>query len=475
MAHRFSVLLAVGALALVAVAGGLLASSRSVSDVVSSVVSTVTSPQTSDEAYTAGAAACSLTGTPGEALWSYEAGGGFGGSVAINGNILYFGTFHEGSNFYALREDGTLLWKTDIGMSVESSPALGPDGTIYADTFIPSGGSRSQATFQGFTRQQLRGTIALDPADGTILWGSGNPENGSDGAPAVSADGTVVYAATVTNAKLASKDPSVKKTGGMAYAFDAKTGEVIWSIPTRGWGFASPAVSPIDGTIYFGTESDAGTSAAYGGKGGVGELLAVAPDGEVLWTYQTDSEIGGSPNLLEDKGEEFIVFRTQLGVVYRLDRDGDLMWKTDLEAQGLGTTVLGSDNARVYVTTAKGPGENNAQLIAIDSATGEVAWGYRFSNAAATPIVGDKAVYVISEEGEFIAVSEEGEELWTLELNSPIHTGHIALNSCGVAYVLTDDGMVHAVQTESSGLSPTSSWPSYRATERASGLPNGEY
>lgn len=427
---------------------------------------------TLDEELPMAANTCSLSGEVGKELWSFEAGGSFGGSVAIAGDTLYFGTFHDGSSFYALREDGSLIWKSDIGMSVESSPALGPDGTIYVNTLIPEGESRSQATFHGFTRQELRGTLALDSTDGAILWGSGNPENGSDGSPAVSSDGTTVYAATVTNVKMASRDPSIEKTGGMAYAFDSKTGEILWSIPTPGWGFASPAVSPIDGTIYFGTESDAEKSAAYGGQGGVGQLMAISPEGEVLWIYETESEVSGSPNLLEEGIKESIIFRTQLGVIYKLNREGDLIWKTDLGAEGLGTTVLGSNNDRVYVTTAKGSGKYSSSLVALDAETGEVEWSTRFANASATPVVGDSGVYVLSEEGEILAFSEEGEALWSLALNDPVYTGHLAMNSCGVIYVLSEGGTVHAVQTESSGLSPTSSWPSYRATEPASGLPN---
>ena len=73
----------------------------------------------------------------GQLLWSTKpegASGHFNASPAIDENDnLYVGTkSNMESKFYAIKSDGTLLWKRDIGADMYTSPLLGDDNTVYA-------------------------------------------------------------------------------------------------------------------------------------------------------------------------------------------------------------------------------------------------------------------------------------------------------------------------------------------------------
>lgn len=419
---------------------------------------------------------CDSSAQVGEVLWTYDIDGDIYGTAAIDGDRVYIGAMN-GKTFYAFKNTGELLWKSETGMSVESSPAVGPDGTIYANTILKRESETADRRYLaerygGFSVNELQGTIALSPDDGEVLWAS-HSVSGSDGSPAVTEDGERIYAGVVHNVKMRALDPDLDPPGKKFYAFDAKTGETIWEIDTKGWVFSSPAISPLDGTVYVGAADDTRSGTSYGGKGGAGEFFAISKDGKVKWKISSDSEFGASPAIFFEDGEEYVIARTQQGHIYKLDREGDVVWERDLKVSGLGSPVLGADNKLIYLTTGNGlhtPYGN--QLLALWSHTGEIAWTHTLSEGGGSPAVGDKGVYVLSHAGEFIAFSEEGEEMWKVELGDTVVQGSVALNACGVAFVGTEHGTFTAIQTESDSLSKTSSWPKYRADERATGNPN---
>jgi hypothetical protein len=65
------------------------------------------------------AAACTVTGTTGEILWSTELGRGvFSGQPAIDGNVSYIASFLEDSTLYKLQDSGEIIWQKDIGLQM---------------------------------------------------------------------------------------------------------------------------------------------------------------------------------------------------------------------------------------------------------------------------------------------------------------------------------------------------------------------
>jgi outer membrane protein assembly factor BamB len=81
----------------------------------------------------------------GRLIWSIKPEGiigFFNASPAIDGddNIYIGSKANEYSKFFAIRPDGTLLWRRDVGADLYNSPLLGDDDTIYVGSeTLPNG------------------------------------------------------------------------------------------------------------------------------------------------------------------------------------------------------------------------------------------------------------------------------------------------------------------------------------------------
>ena len=68
--------------------------------------------------------------TPGTMKWAFTTGDWVDSSPAIGPDgTIYIGS--EDNKLYAINPDGTEKWAFNTGGNVNSSPAIGPDGTIY--------------------------------------------------------------------------------------------------------------------------------------------------------------------------------------------------------------------------------------------------------------------------------------------------------------------------------------------------------
>jgi outer membrane protein assembly factor BamB len=111
---------------------------------------------------------------------------------------------------------GTLRWSYTTGGSVQSSPAIGADGTVYV-------GSDDGKLY------------ALDGATGVLKW-SYTTGDGVSSSPAVGPDGTVY----------------VGSGDGKVYALDGASGARKCSYSTSALVHSSPAIG-ADGTVYVGS------------------------------------------------------------------------------------------------------------------------------------------------------------------------------------------------------------------------------
>jgi outer membrane protein assembly factor BamB len=120
--------------------------------------------------------------------------------------------------FFAANPNGTLKWKFVMGDGVESSPAIGHDGTIYV-------GSYDSCLYA----IEDRGTYGL------LKWKfpTGGPV---DASPTVDGDGTIY---------IGSRD-------SVLYALNPEDGSVKWSFPTQG-GIESSVTIDGNGYLYFGS------------------------------------------------------------------------------------------------------------------------------------------------------------------------------------------------------------------------------
>ena len=299
-------------------------------------------------------------------VWSYQTGKGiFSAPVIDRDGTIYLGSADK--YFYAVNPDGTLRWKQKLGELVDSSALIGEDGTIYVGSgdgylhafdaagkerwkFQPRGGAFI-TWFEGNVTMGPDGTLyagnddfhlyAVDPrtgkerwsfktgdqiwsaaafgADGMLYFGSNDLKLRSLDPTAAAADpqkamrwqsatlGSVVSSTLVTPDGLA----LVGSFDSNAYAHDAASGKVLWSIPTRDHIYASAARAE-DGTFYLPSAD--------------GTLYAFGADGKVLWTFDTLEPIRSSPAV---DGAGTIYFGCGDGRLYALNPDGSKRWSFD--------------------------------------------------------------------------------------------------------------------------------------------------
>jgi len=173
--------------------------------------------------------------------------------------------FPVNGHVYAVNANGTLKWDFKTLGHVESSPAIGDDGTIYIGSHYP-------LEAYGATRSDLVGVgslttgylYAINPK-GTIKWYT-DLFGAVDSSPSIASDGTI-YVGSDKNDFFA-VDPS---------------GTIKWQYPTRGDVKSSPAIAS-DGTIYVGSND--------------GSLYAINPDGTVKSRFiLSEGSVNSSPNI----------------------------------------------------------------------------------------------------------------------------------------------------------------------------------
>jgi len=202
-----------------------------------------------------------LAQQPGTRLWEFETPSTLDGCVAIAPHgTIFLGTgmpnamFGEGGEFlsynnllYALNPDGSKQWEVRAATPLGSSPAIGPDGTIYIAghklfAFAPDGSAKWEFPIEG----RVTATPAFGP-DGTIYFGAWDKKF-----HAVNPDGTAKW------------------------VFDGVVQDIppIYITEIR-----YPAAVARDGTIYF-----SATDAMFP----VSRFYALNPDGTKKWDLATN-------------------------------------------------------------------------------------------------------------------------------------------------------------------------------------------
>jgi outer membrane protein assembly factor BamB len=268
----------------------------------------------------------------GAELWRATVGQVSGVPALSAEGVIYVGMASPVEEmFYALYRDGSVAWRYHLDSHiVESSPLVGPDGTVYlAATNAQTGG----------------GSVVALGADGSERW---RYEVGSRllFSPALSPDGTLYVGARNGNLYALNSDGSLK-----------------WQTP-RGAVSSSVAVG-ADGTIYLGSSSDyqalnptdgvqiwtfspvdgQADSAPTVGRGGriyvsssSNELYSLNPDGTVAWAFSAEPEGErevhfSSPGTIDAAGVLYV--GTREGELCAVNPDGILRWRLLLPEGGM--------------------------------------------------------------------------------------------------------------------------------------------
>ncbi len=324
-------------------------------------------------------------------------------ALSPDGSVVYVGVETQtGGRLIAFTGNGAFKWSFVRGEAIESSPAVGADGTIYVG--CDDGKLYALNPDNGAIRWEFpTGTfIASSPAiaaDGTIYFGAGdsrlhalNPDGTQrwtflagdwiDSSPAIGADGTIYFGSFDNRVYAVTRDGAQK-----------------WNFQTGGRVFSSPAIG-ADGTIYVGS--------------GDQRLYALAPDGTKKWDYFANGDIQSSPTLGADGT---IYFAADVNL-YALNPNGTFRWKSLINTSASSAAVRGDGSIIV--------GSDDGVIRALKP-DGSLHWSYNTRTGpgnlieSSPMIAADGSIYVGSQDGFLYKLNGNGVPLSALSAWPSFH------------------------------------------------------
>lgn len=338
-----------------------------------------------------------------EPLWVFPVGASIQSSPAIGeDNTIYFGA--DNGMLYALSPDGKKKWEFVTSGPIVTTPAISADGTIYVSSVD-------------------RIIYAINP-DGKERWRL-MPGSGLVSSPAIAPDGTI-YVGSVFNKFFAISADGFRK----------------WDFPTTGNIISSPAVDAT-GNVYFGCMDT--------------NFYAVNTNGAVIWVFKLANRMNSSPAIDDDGNIYFGGFDK---MVYALDSNGKLIWQCSTEGAVRSSPIIGMDGT-IYI------GSDDTKLYAI-SHDGKKKWDFATKEwVRSTPVISaGGTIYFGSYDNNFYAVNTNGELVWKFKTAGYISSS-AAIDKNGVVYFGSWDNNFYALKGDAP-LAQTP-WPAFRKNMRRTG------
>jgi outer membrane protein assembly factor BamB len=290
--------------------------------------------------------------------------------------------------------DTMRIWRFPIASgeatSSYSSPAIGPDGTIYVGSYDSS-------------------LYAVNP-NGTLRWRY-LTQGSVRSSPAIAADGT---------AYVGSNDHRL-------YAVN-QDGTLRWSYTAVSYVRSSPAIA-VDGTVYVGSND---------------YLYAFNPDGTLRWSSQTGGSISSSPAIAADGT---IYFGSGDHCFYALNPDGTQKWNLDLTGHvNYASAAIGSDGT-VYCGSDLNRMTENFYAL---NPEGTRRWSYTAGrNVRSSPAIApDGTIYIGTDRGNICALNPDGSLQWSYQTDGDIIYSSPAIGSDGTVFVGTQDNSLYALNPD---------------------------
>jgi outer membrane protein assembly factor BamB len=334
-------------------------------------------------------------------------------SAAIGADgTIYIGNFRGALE--ALRDPGSgrdlqLAWRFHVpgGSSFHATPALGPNGEVFIG--MSTGGATPEA----------KGTFyALKaPASGTepqVLWQVDLGPGRYTASPTLGPDGTLYVLSGTGTLFAMGQDGSVKWT--------AKTGPIVKAAPALGQ----------DGTVYVSSMDD--------------HLYAVAPptgggsDGTTKWSFKYGDHPGSGP-LVTDPNAAFpgangtgsgdtpsvgpdgtVYVGANNSNFYAIAPDGQLRWMYEAEREVAGiwsSGAISADGKTVYF------GANKGGIYAVNTQDGSLRWQFDIVGSVynSPTLDGQGRLYTGSTVGHLFAVdADKGTRIFDYATSGPIWT-----------------------------------------------------
>jgi len=332
---------------------------------------------------------------------------------------------HTGqSPYYTNHTKPALKWKFKADDGVDSSPAIGEDGTIYVGTF----GNKF---------------YAFNP-DGEIKWIYERQDERFSCFPAIAHDGTIYVASTFDHAPVY----NMLHENYMDYGVPKLTalypnGTIKWDFVLGGFygGTISPPSIGPDGIIYIGSGGSEMHENAVGGDC----VWAIYPNGTAKWSFDTGDSVFSSPAIADD-GTIYVGAADYR--LFAITSDGKEKWNVSSDSYFDCSPAIGPDGT-VYV------GCCDKNLYAV-SPEGEVKWKFPVNDILeATPSIGpDGTIYsgVIDQTEDdynLYAINPDGTEKWRYKTKGGIYSTP-AIDAEGILYFGSYDGNLYSLNPDGS-------------------------
>jgi uncharacterized repeat protein (TIGR01451 family) len=319
-------------------------------------------------------------------------------------------------------EDGSLVWNSNLGEWILSSPSI---ADLNAD-------SRDDVLITCLDINDEAYLYSINGINGTVLWSTsvGSAGGVSYSSPTIGdIDGD-----SLPEIVVGSEDQNV-------YALNGEDGSVLWTYMTSFLVRSSPALVSLDADLL--------PDVVVGSlDGNVYALSGV--DGTLIWAHNTGADNGGivsSPacgDINNDTTSDIIIGASNFDV-YALDgRDGSRIWTSETN---LGITTLPGGSilgAGVESSPALGDidgdqklevivGSQDGRVYRLEGENGEQSWNYTteaeiLSSATLCDVDGNNNLDIVigSDDGNLYALDANGNVIWIhesseeFELSSPI-------------------------------------------------------
>ncbi|MEA2062177.1 MAG: PQQ-binding-like beta-propeller repeat protein [Gemmatimonadota bacterium] len=328
----------------------------------------------------------------------------------------------------------------------ESSPAIGPDSTIYI------------GAYDGFL-------YAVRP-NGTLRWkfATGGKITGS---PAVTGSGEIIFGSTDSTVYAVGPDGSLKwkyTTGGPVFSQVAL--DLDGTVYVAPWDEYLYALNP-DGTEKWKVSLSQGYAGYTVGAGpalgvlgtvyvGADKLYAVSPGGTVKWSFGAGGHRPVVPAAVDAAGT--IYFQT-LEAMFAVHPDGTQ--KFGFPSGGGWSPVSLDSDRNVYF------GAGDGTFYSLDS-TGALNWSYSIGAGvhSAPALDADSALYFGCEDSSLYALNLDGTLKWQYKTGGPVRSSPV-IGEQGTVYLGSRDGFLYAFDTGATGGPlEQSDWPEFGRNAR---------
>ena len=357
--------------------------------------------------------------------------------VAISGmgkpvwSMFKYDSKRTGRCPYSGAQEAVQKWQFETGYMIDTSPAIGSDGTIYVGS--------------------CDGNLYAIKPDGKGKWAykTGNGEYSSS--PAVGSDGTIYVgshdgnlyaiqpdgqkkweyetAGCITSCPAIGSDETiyVGSEDGNLYAIQPH-GQKKWAYKTGGKVYFSPAIGS-DGTIYVGSFD--------------GNLYAIKPDGQKKWVYEAVDGLSSESPAIGADGTIYV--GSYDGNLYAIQPNGQKKWVYQTGPSIYSSPAIGSDET-IYV------GSQDGNLYAIKPDDGKMKWAFKTgSQIRSSPAVGsDGTIYVGSYDSYLYAIKPDGQEKWAYKTGGSVASSP-TIGSDGTIYVGSGDFYLYAIGDNTPG------------------------